>query len=136
MEKNLIIKIIFFLLLFVEIIYAKEIDLKSEKYILYNLNDNEILFENESHEETHVASLTKIMTAIVAIENIDDFNEKIVITYDMLKNIEWDVAVVGFEVGEILTYNDLLYGTILSSGADAVNALAISISGSEEKFVE
>jgi len=136
MEKNLIIKIIFFLLLFVEIIYAKEIDLKSEKYILYNLNDNEILFENESHEETHVASLTKIMTAIVAIENIDNFNEKIVITHDMLKNIEWDVAVVGFEVGEILTYNDLLYGTILSSGADAVNALAISISGSEEKFVE
>lgn len=136
MEKNIITKIIFFLLLFVQIIYADEIDLKSEKYILYNLNDNEILFERDSHEETHVASLTKIMTTIVAIENIDNFDEKVTITYDMLKDIEWDVAVVGFDVGEKLTYDDLLYGTVLSSGADAVNALAISLAGSEENFVK
>ena len=136
MEKNIITKIIFFLLLFVQIIYADEIDLKSEKYILYNLNDNEILFERDSHEETHVASLTKIMTTIVAIENIDNFDEKVTITYDMLKDIEWDVAVVGFDVGEKLTYDDLLYGAMLESGADATNALAILVSGSKKEFVK
>lgn len=76
------------------------------------------------------------MTTIVAIENIDDFDEEVIITNDMIKDIEWDVAVVGFNVGETVTYNDLLYGAILSSGADAVNALALSVGKTYSNFVK
>ena len=76
------------------------------------------------------------MTTIVAIENIDDFDKKVTITYDMVKDIEWDVAIVGFNVGETVTYNDLLHGSLLSSGADAVNALALSIGKSYPNFVK
>ena len=53
----------------------------------------------------------------------------------MIDDIAWDVSTAGFKVGEKVTYNDLLYGAMLPSGADAVNALAISISGNKKDFV-
>jgi len=117
-------------------IYASELKLSSEKYILYNMNEETILDEKDSKEETNIASLTKIMTVLVAIENIDDFNKEVKITRKMLEDIDWDVSVTGFEVGDKVTYNDLLYGAMISSGADACNALAISISGSLDDFVK
>lgn len=135
MEKR-IIKIILSLFLFIDIIYAEELSLYSDKYILYNMNEEEILTEKNSNEKAYIASLTKMMTIIVAIENIEDYNEKITITHEMIDNIEWDVAVAGFRIGEKLTYNDLLYGAMLPSGADAVNALAISVGGSYDNFVK
>ena len=135
MEKK-IIKIIFFLVLFFDFVSASTIKLDSEKYILYNMNDNRILMKQDENVKTDIASLTKIMTVIVSIENIKDFNKKITITSQMLNGITWDVVTAGFKVGDKVTYNDLLYGAILPSGADAVNALAISISGSKEKFVK
>ena len=127
-----------FLILFfsVIIIYADEVELTSDKYILYNLNDNKVLLEKDSHKETQIASLTKIMTVIISIENVKDFNEEVVITKEMLKGLTWDIATIGLKSGDKVTYNDLLYGAILPSGADAVNALSISISGSKEKFVK
>ena len=117
-------------------IYAEELELNSEKYILYNMNDNEVILSKDENKKAYIASLTKIMTVLVAIENIDDYDKKVTITYDMLKDIDWDVTVVGFKTGEKVTYDDLLYGAMISSGADAVNALAISISGSKSKFIE
>ena len=130
-----VISIFISMFIIFDIVYANEIDLQSERYILYNLNDNQILLKEKENEEVSIASLTKIMTVIVAIENIDDFQEKITITEDMIKDIESDVSVVGFEEGEELTYDDLLYSAILASGADAVNALAFLVSGSIEDFV-
>lgn len=130
-----IISTIIAVFLFVSALSADELDLTSEKYILYNMNDNSVLIEKSSNEKTNIASLTKIMTVIVAIENIDDFDGKIKITRPMIYDIAWDVAVTGFKIGDTVTYNDLLYGAILSSGADAVNALAISIGGNLNNFV-
>lgn len=137
-RKNNLIKTIFTIIITLLSfgIYAENLDLISDKYILYNLNDNKVLIEKNENEETQVASLTKIMTTIVAIENIEDFDKKVTITKEMVNNIEWDVAKIGLKTGNVVTYNDLLYGAILPSAADCVNALAISISGSYEKFVE
>ena len=92
--------------------------------------------QKNENEETQIASLTKIMTIIVAIENITDFDEKVTITKDMVNNIEWDVAKIGLKSGDIVTYNDLLYGAMLPSAADCVNALAISISGNYKDFIK
>lgn len=140
---KIINKILFLMLTFVFMIfinniniYADEIDTYSEKYLLYNLSDNEVIIEKNAHEKSYIASLTKIMTVITAIEKIDNYNQKIEITEDMLKDIAWDVAIAGFKKGDKITYNDLLYASILASGADAVNALAISISGNYEDFVK
>lgn len=117
-------------------VYATELNLNSDKYILYNLDENTVLDKKNENKETSVASLTKIMTTIVAIENIKDFDKNVTITKEMFKDIAWDVSVAGFKVNDKVTYNDLLYGAILPSGADAVNALALSVSGSYEDFVK
>jgi len=131
-----IISIFLFFFLGLIVISAEEVKLTSEKYILYNLNDNKILLEKDSHDETQIASLTKIMTSIIAIENIKDFNEKVVITKEMLNGLTWDIATIGLKVGDTVTYNDLLYAIMLPSAADAANAIAITTSGSYKKHLE
>ncbi len=117
-------------------INASETSLSSKRYILYNLNDMEIIDAKNEHQRASMASLTKIMTVIVAIENIKDYNAKVKITGQMIDDIAYDVVTVGFKRGEVVTYNDLLYGALLPSGADAVEALAVSLSGSESAFVK
>ncbi len=123
------------ILLQINVVYAEEFNITSKSVILYNMNENKVLYELKSNEKLQIASLTKIMTVITAIEHNDDLNKEVVITNDMLKGIS-EYTQVGFKEGDRPTIKDLLYGSMLPSGADAVNALAISTSGSINKFVE
>lgn len=103
-------------------VFAFEVE--STNYIMINLDDNTIILENDSSEQVSVASLTKIVTAIVVIENVSDFDEKITITAQMLEGLtEANASVAGFYSGQVVTIEDLLYGLMLPSGADAANAL-------------
>ena len=134
MKKKL--KLIFLVFLFnINIVYAEEFNITSKSAILYNMNEEKILYQLKSDEKLQIASLTKIMTVITAIENNDDLEKKVEITKEMLQGIE-EYTQVGFKVGDTPTIKDLLYGSMLPSGADAVNALAISTSGSISKFVD
>lgn len=115
-------------------VWAQDFDITSKNVILYNMNDNEVIYEKNSNEKVEIASLTKIMTAIVAIEKSDDLNKQVVIDSRTLKGIE-DYAQAGFKVGDKVSIMDLLYGVLLPSGADAVNAIAINAFGGKAKFV-
>lgn len=118
-------------------INALEIEgLESKHVIVYNLDESKIIYEEKSEEITSIASLTKIMTTLVAIESIDDLDEKVTITESMLNGIPYDASVAGLQVGDVLTYKDLLYSSMIPSGADATQALAISLTGSISNFVE
>ena len=129
-------KVFFILMLFwVNGVYAEEFNITSKSVILYNMNENKVLYELKSDEKLQIASLTKIMTVITAIEHNDDLSKEVVITKDMLKGIS-EYTQVGFKEGDKPTVKDLLYGSMLPSGAAAVNALAVSTSGSVNKFVE
>lgn len=110
------------------------LSLDSKEAILYNLNDDEIIYEKNSNEKTYVASLTKIMTALVTLENVNNLDEFVVVEHDDLLNLD-GYAKAGFKVGDKVTYRDLLYGLLLPSGADAANILANNISGNEIEFV-
>lgn len=134
--RNVIISLTMIFLIFLPTISAKELELISDKYILYNLNDNKVLMKKDENTKTQIASLTKLMTILVATENIKDFEENVTITSEMIDNIEWDVAKIGLKRGQIVTYDDLLFCTMLPSAADCANGLAISIGGSYENFVE
>lgn len=123
------------LFVYIPVVKAVEFNITSDYVILYNLNDDEVLYELESDKRTEIASLTKIMTTIVAIENTQDLDQEVVITKDAFLGVE-DYTVVGFKVGDKVSVRDLLYGTMLPSGADAVNALAYHISGSVDEFVK
>lgn len=112
------------------------LNLSSKYAVMYNLNDNSIVYDLNKDDKTSIASLTKIMTCLVAIENIDDMNKTVTITSDMIKGlVEQNAYVIGLKVGQTVTYKDLLYGTFLPSGADAASALAISLVGSTDKYV-
>lgn len=114
---------IFLLSLFFFIIpvYAEDFSITGENIILYNLNDDHVLYSKNADETVEIASLTKLMTALVTIENVSDLNKVVTITEkDFEGTIGYSKA--GFKVGGKVTYIDLLYGIILPSGAEAVNA--------------
>lgn len=115
--------------------YINALEINSNNVILYNLNEDKIVYEQNSDEITSIASLTKIMTTIVAIENIDNLDEKVIIKEKDFNGL-YDASLAGFKVGDVVTYRDLLYGTMLPSGAEATQALANNISGSVSNFVE
>ena len=125
-------KIIFTILLLFPI-FVSALEINSKHAILYNLNEDKIVFEKNSNEITSIASLTKIMTTIVAIENIENLDAKVTITEKDFNGL-YDASLAGFEVGDEVTYRDLLYGTMLPSGAEASQALANNISGSVNVF--
>ncbi len=113
------------------------LNIKSEHVILYNLNDNTILYELKPNERVSIASMTKIMTALIVIDSVDNLNEEFTMTSDMYKTLkEENASLAGFSIGERVTYYDLLYGLLLPSGAEAAQGLAIKTSGSIDSFVK
>lgn len=102
--------------------------------------DNEtgrIVADKNGTERMYPASLTKMMTAIVTIENEPDLDKTVEITYDMIAGLyEENASVAGFETGDEPTVRDILYGMALPSGADACNAAAYDIAGSIDGFVD
>lgn len=110
-------------------------DITSDNVILYNLDDKSIIYEENSDEKVQIASLTKIMTTLVAIENIDNLEEKVTITSDVFRGIS-EYSQAGLSVGDEVTYKDLLYGVMLPSGADSVNAIVMNGFDSNDAFVK
>lgn len=116
---------------------AQELEIKSQNAILINLNENRILYSKNAQEQVPIASLTKIMTALITIENIENLEETVTITKEDFYGLkEANAATAGFRIGQKVTYRDLLYGLLLPSGADAAQALTRLVAGNQEKFVE
>ncbi len=103
---------------------------------IYDLNNKEILYEMDSNKETSIASLTKIATVMTAIETIDNLDEEVTITEDILNTVHWEASKAGLVANDKVTYRDLLYAAMLPSGADATNSIAILSSGSIENYVD
>ena len=110
-------------------------EINSEAAIVYDMDADTVILDKNSDEVRSIASLTKIMTVLTAIENIDDFNASVTITSEMLAGIYWNASVAGLKSGDTVTYMDLLYAAILPSGADATQVLAYAVSGSVDTFV-
>ncbi len=136
MKKTIAI-ILFLYLLFPISIFAEELNIYSQNMVLYQLNEDKIINEKNKDEQISVASLTKIMTAYVAIQHIQNLDDQVTLTSEVFKGLaEANAAVVGFKRGETVTYKDLLYGTLLASGADAAQALAIFTAGNLNTFMK
>lgn len=111
--------------------------LNSSNAVLIRLEDHAVLMQKNSEEEIYPASLTKIMTAIVAIEELSDLNEKIRLTNSTFQELyDAGASMAGFQPGEQVRAIDLLYGVLLPSGAECCVALAERVAGSEHNFVK
>lgn len=132
-------KILFLIMLLILPIYTSALTYPTLHYksaLIYDITDNKLLYELKPNEQRSIASLTKIVTTITALESIEDLQNEVTITNSMLSKVRWDASIAGLKEGETYTYEDLLYASILPSGADATIGLAISTSGSIENFVK
>lgn len=106
--------------------------------VLIDADTGEILGRHGSMRKIYPASMTKVMTLLVAVENLDSsqLNDTYTMTYELLAPlVQENASRVGFDVDEEVTVKDMLYGLILPSGADAAVGLCNYIAGSEEDFV-
>ncbi len=112
-------------------------DIISENGVLIDVENGAIIAQRDSRARIVPASMTKILTVLVAAENVTNLDDTFTITLDITDySFVHDCSNAGFSVGENVTVRDLFYGTVLPSGADAALALAVYVAGSHEAFVE
>lgn len=104
----------------------------SKSSIVMDLDSGRVLYEKDANHQRLIASITKIMTAILAIEN-GDLDKKVIVGEEVLSMYGTNIYV---EVGEKMTMRDLIYGLLLRSGNDAAVVIAKEIGGTEAKFVQ
>ncbi len=110
----------------------EDLEITSRIALIYDRASGRIIYEKNGNKQTPMASTTKIMTAIVVLENS---NLKDVVTINS-KTAGTGGSRLGLKKNDRITVNDLLYGLMLRSGNDAAVALAIHIGGSIEEFAE
>ena len=112
-------------------------DSVSENIVFIDVENGRILAQKDAKMRISPASMTKILTVLVAAEHITDADDSFEITIDVTDySFSHGCSNVGFEVGERVTVRDLFYGTVLPSGADAAVGLAKYVAGSQEEFVK
>lgn len=105
--------------------------------LVANATTNQMVAQKNAYDRINPASMTKILTLLVACENITNPDDTFTMTLDITDYAYvHDCSSVGFLDGETVTVKDLLYGTILPSGGDAAVGLATYVAGSQEAFVE
>ncbi len=103
--------------------------------LLIDLNTGRTVYEQDADERVYPASLTKIMTCLLALEN-GNLSDVITVDESALSGLDQDSSVVGLQVGEQITLEDLLYCMMVHSGNDAANAVVAEyIAGSVADFV-
>ena len=108
-------------------------NISAKAAVVINGYTGEILYAQNCEERLSMASTTKIMTALLLCELGGDLSKKIVTTREM---VTVEGSSMGLQVGDTVSYRDLLYGMLLASGNDAANTAAIAISGSINEFVK
>ena len=111
---------------------------QSQAILLYDLTRQEILLAKNIDQAMSPASLVKIMTVVVALENLKDYDKSLtkISSTALAFARSQNAATAGFSAGQLVTYLDLLYAAILPSGAEAALTLAELVAGSEAKFVD
>ncbi len=132
MKKKIIFILLFFLILLIKPKTVKAFNTQAKSYILYNMNTNEIIKERNSNEKMLTASISKLLTAIIALETTN-INKEVTITKEDL-NMEGSKAYI--LEGEKVKLIDLIYGLLLRSGNDCANAISNACFGSEKNFVK
>jgi len=137
--KTFLSKILFFIILFNNSFLNAEINIKAKTAIIQDYLSGKILYEKDPDIKIYPASMTKIMTAIVAFELLKNseiaLNEKFVISEKAWRMSQSGYSSMFIMLNDEISVDNLLRGIIIISGNDACVALAEGISGSENEFV-
>ena len=141
MSRKNVVKIIVFILFFmIEIsdIYAvvDEEKIHSSNVGVYNIEDMSLIYGKNIDERISIASITKVMTAIVAVENVEDVYNSVKIDYNQIsKWLYEELSIAGIYDGQELTYYDLIATMLIPSGADSAIFIASNIFKNYNEFI-
>ena len=137
--KTFLVKILFFIILFHNSFLNAEINIQAKTAIIQDYLSGKILYEKDPDIKIYPASMTKIMTSIVAFELLKNgeitLNEKFVISEKAWRMSQSGYSSMFIMLNDEISVENLLKGIIIISGNDACVALAEGISGSEDEFV-
>ena len=138
-----IILLLFFLVLFILIPFSyvfsaedvsKELGLTADSYILLDNKTNKVLCNKNENEKMYPASTTKIVTALLTLENCN-LDDTVTASYDAVMSIPEGYSSANIQIGEQLTVEQLLEVLLVHSANDAANILAEHVGGSIESFI-
>ncbi len=111
---------------------SNEPDISGESGLVVDINTGKIVYEKNSTKRLKIASLTKIMTAVVALEH-KKITDEILVSQ---KAASIGENIMGISEGEVYTLEELMYGLVLNSGNDAAYAIAEGVAGDSDTFVK
>lgn len=123
--------------------FTPDVEIDSTGYYMVNLDLDTVIAAKNEHQRCYPASITKVMTAIVALENCSDLEREVAVTYGATNEF-WEgdpnyegAGNAGFVVGQSgLTMRDCLYGLLVRSGCEAGNVIGINIAGDLPTFID
>ena len=135
-------KILFPLLLFISIILTQtsvcysEVDTSGvSSLIVYDKTYDSVILQKNPTTQIYPASISKVMTAILVLETVDDLGEKVIASEHAVSQNRAGGSTTGIQAGEELTYRNLLEALLIRSGNEVSYILAEAIAGNEEDFV-
>lgn len=115
---------------------VSEEDVQSTYAVLINASAGNVLVSKNGKDRMNPASMTKVMTVLVACEHLEDIDKPCeILTEDTDYAYRHDLSNAGFEPGEIVPIKDILYGAIMPSGGECCHALERIVAGDEETFI-
>lgn len=109
-------------------------EIQGESAVVMEASTGTVLYEKNAHEQLYPASITKIMTTLLALEN-SSLDEEVTFSYESVHNIERDSTHIFRDVGEIMTMEQCLYAVMLGSANDCAYAVAEHVGKGYENFV-
>ena len=110
--------------------------LNAEAALLVSPDSGMVLYEKNADERRYPASTTKIMTALIVLENVTDLNETVTAEASDFEHVTADSSNADIKEGEVVTVEDLLYALMLPSANEAAYMLARHVGGTWENFVD
>lgn len=111
-------------------------DLVANAAIVMDAASGQVLYEKNSQEQKYPASITKILTVLIALEHNVDFNATVTMSENAIWGVERDSTLIGLDVGEQVTVKDLVYATMVKSANECAYALAEYVAGDIESFAK
>ena len=116
--------------------WPKETGILAEAGSVMDVDSGTMIFGQNSHVEYPPASITKLLTALVVLENVDDLSATVEFTESAMMNVEADSGnKLSLVIGDTMTVEDALYALLLQSVNQSANALAEHVAGSIDAFV-
>lgn len=115
---------------------AREPDLVANSAIVMDAASGQILYEKNAKEKKYPASITKIMTVILALEKNTNMNETITISENAVWDVDRTSSLIGLDVGEQITFGDCVYAAMLYSDNTCAYTLAEYVAGNIQSFAD